>query len=78
VLGIKAAYYGLHDGAPHEVRLASYPEPLAINVQSPRLTLIKPESEGCRSSDILPGDLYPLQPGFNFYTKIALKATPGG
>ena len=72
MLSIKPAYNGMHDGATHKIRLAPDPETLTVDVESPRFPLVKPESQvGC-SLYLLLSDMYAFQPGFKFYTKIAL------
>jgi len=40
MLCIKPAYNGLHYRSPHEICLASHPEPLAVNIQRPGFPLI--------------------------------------
>ena len=71
MLGIKPAHNGMHDGPPHKVRLAPYPEPLAVDVESPRLPLVKPESKGGRSLYLLFSEWSAFQSRYKFYTKIA-------
>ena len=72
MLSIKPAYNGMHDGAPHKIRLAPDPETLTVDVESPCFPLVKPESQvGC-SPYLLLSDMYAFQTGFKFYTKIAL------
>jgi hypothetical protein len=71
MLAVKPAYDGMHDGATHEIRLAPHPETLTVDVESPRLPLIEPESQVSRSLYLLLSEMYTFQPGFKFYTKIA-------
>ncbi len=69
---IKPPYYGLHDGPPHEVRLASYPEPLAVDAERLRLPLIQPESQRRGPLYLLLSYRSASQYRYEFYTKVAL------
>jgi hypothetical protein len=71
MLGVKPAYDSMHNGATHKIRLAPDPETLTVDVESPRLPLVKPESQIGRSLYLLLSKMYAFQPGFKFYTKIA-------
>lgn len=45
MFSIKTYNNGLHDGPPHEIRLAPYPVPLAVDIERLCLPLIKPEGK---------------------------------
>jgi hypothetical protein len=51
MLGFEPSDNSLHDCTTHEVRLASYPEPFAVDTECLRLPLIQPESQRCRPLD---------------------------
>ena len=76
MLRIKPTHYSLHDGPPHEVRLASYPEPLAVDTERPRLPLIQPERQRRGSPYLLLSDRSASQSRYEFYTKVADMTIP--
>jgi hypothetical protein len=76
MLRIKPPDYGLHDGPSHEVRLASYPEPFAIDTECSRLPLIQPERQRRVSLYLLLGGRSASQSRYEFYTKVAGTAIP--
>ncbi len=71
MLRVKTTNYGLHYGPPHEVRLASYPEPLAVDAECLRLPLIKPQSKRRGPLYLLLSDRSASQSRYEFYTKVA-------
>jgi hypothetical protein len=73
---IEPADYCLHYGPPHEVRLASYPEPFAVDAERLRLPLIQPESQRRGSPYLLLSDRSASQSRYEFYTKIAFTTIP--
>ena len=74
MLRIKPPDYCLHDGPPHEVRLASYPEPLAVDAECLRFPLIQPESQRRCPLYLLLSDRSASQSRYEFYAKVALMA----
>ncbi len=69
MFSIKPANNGMHDGASHKIRLAPDPEALTVDIESPGLPLVKPESQvGC-SLYLLLSDMYAFQRALNFILK---------
>jgi len=71
---IKTYDNGLHDGPPHEIRLATYPVPLAVDIERLRLPLIKPEGKRGGPLNLFFGKRSASQSGSQFCAKVARMA----
>ena len=71
---IKPHDNGLHDGPPHEIRLAPYPVPLAVDAERLRLPLIQPEGKRGGPLYLFLSQRSASQSGSQFYAKVARMA----
>ena len=73
---IKPHDNGLHDGPPHEIRLAPYPVPLAVDAERLRLPLIQPESQRRGPLYLFLSGRSASQQKSEFYAKVAYPSIP--
>jgi len=74
MFSLKPSNDGLHDCPTHEVRLASHPEPLAVDSECLRLPLIQPESQSCSPLNPVLTNRSASQCRREFYAKVYGKA----